>query len=82
MSQYTVLKYTLLEFDKNWQRTSLHFYQATSRKSQVLVVTEGETVIKHTYLFQVNGTLSPAAGQDPTSLSRRTSTSYRFPRAV
>jgi hypothetical protein len=49
---HTVLQFTFIEFDKNWTRTGTVLYTATE-KAQLVVVVEGVTGIKETYLFEV-----------------------------
>jgi hypothetical protein len=49
---HTVLQFTLIEFDKNWTRAGTVLYTATD-KAQLVVVVEGVTGIKETYLFEV-----------------------------
>jgi hypothetical protein len=48
----TVLKFILIEFDKNWTRAGTVLYTAID-KAQLAVVTEGVTGVKETYLFEV-----------------------------
>jgi hypothetical protein len=48
----TVLKFILIEFDKNWTRAGTVLYTAID-KAQLVVVTEGVTGVKETYLFEV-----------------------------
>jgi hypothetical protein len=49
---HTVLRFTLIEFDKNWTRAGTVLYTAID-KAQLVVVVEGITGIKETYLFEV-----------------------------
>jgi hypothetical protein len=49
---HTVLKFILIEFDKNWTRAGTVLYTAID-KSQLVVVVEGATGVKETYLFEV-----------------------------
>jgi hypothetical protein len=49
---HTVLKSVLIEFDKNWTRAGAVLYSAID-KAQLVVVVEGFTGIKETYLFAV-----------------------------
>jgi hypothetical protein len=48
----TVLKFILIEFDKNWTRAGTVLYTAID-KAQLVVVVEGGTGVKETYLFEV-----------------------------
>jgi len=49
---HTVLQFTLIEFDKNWTRAGTVLYTAID-KAQLVVVVEGVTGVKDTYLFEV-----------------------------
>jgi hypothetical protein len=49
---HTVLQFILIEFDKNWTRAGSVLYTATD-KAQLVVVVEGVTGVKETYLFEV-----------------------------
>jgi len=49
---HTVLQFTLIEFDKNWTRAGSVLYTAID-KAQLVVVVEGVTGAKDTYLFEV-----------------------------
>jgi hypothetical protein len=49
---HTVLRFTLIEFDQNWTRAGTALYTAID-KAQLVVVVEGITGIKETYLFEV-----------------------------
>jgi hypothetical protein len=49
---HTVLQFLLIEFDKNWTRAGTVLYTAID-KAQLVVVTEGVTGAKDTYLFEV-----------------------------
>jgi hypothetical protein len=49
---HTVLRFTLIEFDKNWTRAGTVLYTAID-KAQLVVVAEGVTGVKETYLFEV-----------------------------
>jgi hypothetical protein len=49
---HTVLKFILIEFDKNWTRAGTVLYTAID-KAQLVVVVEGVTGTKETYLFEV-----------------------------
>ena len=49
---HTVLQFKLVEFDKNWTRAGSVLYTAID-KAQVVVVVEGMTGVKETYLFEV-----------------------------
>ena len=49
---HTVLQFKLIEFDKNWTRAGSVQYTAID-KAQVVVVVEGITGAKETYLFEV-----------------------------
>jgi len=49
---HTVLQFMLIEFDKNWTRAGTVLYTATD-KAQLVVVVEGVTGVKDTYLFEV-----------------------------
>jgi hypothetical protein len=50
--EQTVLKFILIEFDKNWTRAGTVLYTAID-KAQLVVVTQGVTGVKETYLFEV-----------------------------
>jgi len=49
---HTVLRFLLIEFDKNWTRAGTVLYTAID-KAQLVVVVEGVTGVKDTYLFEV-----------------------------
>ena len=49
---HTVLRFTLIEFDNNWTRAGTVLYTAID-KAQLVVVVEGVTGVKETYLFEV-----------------------------
>jgi len=49
---HIVLQFTLIEFDKSWTRAGSVLYTAID-KAQVVVVVEGMTGVKETYLFEV-----------------------------
>lgn len=49
---HTVLRFVLIEFDKNWTRAGTVLYTAVD-KAQLVVVTESITGTKDTYLFEV-----------------------------
>ncbi len=49
---HTVLQFVLIEFDKNWTRAGTVLYTAID-KAQLVVVVEGVTGVKDTYLFEV-----------------------------
>ena len=49
---HTVLKFLLIEFDKNWTRAGSVLYTAID-KAQLVVIVEGITGVKETYLFEV-----------------------------
>ena len=49
---HTVLQFKLIEFDKNWTRAGTVLYTAIG-KAQLVVVVEGVTGVKDTYLFEV-----------------------------
>jgi hypothetical protein len=49
---HTVLQFLLIEFDKNWTRAGTVLYTAID-KAQLVVVVEGVTGVKETYLFEV-----------------------------
>jgi hypothetical protein len=49
---HTVLQFTFIEFDKNWTRAGTVLYTAIDR-AQLVVVVEGVTGVKNTYLFEV-----------------------------
>jgi hypothetical protein len=49
---HTVLKFVLIEFDKNWTRAETVLYTAIDN-AQLVVVVEGVTGVKETYLFEV-----------------------------
>ena len=49
---HTVLQFTFIEFDKNWTRAGTVLYTAID-KGQLVVVVEGATGVKETYLFEV-----------------------------
>ena len=49
---HTVLKFVLIEFDKNWTRAGTVLYTAID-KAQLVVVVQGVTGAKETYLFEV-----------------------------
>jgi hypothetical protein len=49
---HTVLRFILIEFDKNWTRAGTVLYTAVD-KAQLVVVVEGVTGVKDTYLFEV-----------------------------
>ncbi len=49
---HTVLRFVLIEFDKNWTRAGTVLYTAVD-KAQLVVVTESVTGTKDTYLFEV-----------------------------
>ena len=49
---HTVLQFVLIEFDKNWTRAGTVLYTAID-KAQLVVVAEGATGVKETYLFEV-----------------------------
>jgi hypothetical protein len=49
---HTVLRFILIEFDKNWTRAGTVLYTAID-KAQLVVVVEGVTGVKDTYLFEV-----------------------------
>jgi hypothetical protein len=49
---HTVLRFILIEFDKNWTRAGTVLYTAVD-KAQLVVVVEGVTGGKDTYLFEV-----------------------------
>ncbi len=49
---HTVLRFMLIEFDKNWTRAGTVLYTAVD-KAQLVVVVEGVTGVKDTYLFEV-----------------------------
>lgn len=49
---HTVLQFKMIEFDKNWTRAGSVLYTATD-KGQLVVVVEGNTGVKETYLFEV-----------------------------
>jgi hypothetical protein len=49
---HTVLQFILIEFDKNWTRAGTVLYTAID-KAQLVVVAEGVTGVKDTYLFEV-----------------------------
>jgi hypothetical protein len=49
---HTVLQFLLIEFDKNWTRAGTVLYTAID-KAQLVVVIEGVTGVKDTYLFEV-----------------------------
>ena len=49
---HTVLQFKLIEFDKNWTRAGSVLYTAVDN-AQVVVVVEGITGVKETYLFEV-----------------------------
>ena len=49
---HTVLRFLLIEFDKNWTRAGTVLYTAID-KAQLVVVVEGATGAKDTYLFEV-----------------------------
>ncbi|MGB8656491.1 MAG: hypothetical protein WCE90_01735 [Candidatus Zixiibacteriota bacterium] len=54
MSYHTVLEFTFIEFDKNWSRAGTVQLQYTANNTaQLLVVAEGKTGVKTTYLFQM-----------------------------
>jgi hypothetical protein len=49
---HTVLQFLLIEFDENWTRAGTVLYTAID-KAQLVVVVEGVTGVKDTYLFEV-----------------------------
>ncbi len=49
---HTVLQFTLIEFDEHWTRAGSVLYTATER-AQLVVVAEGVTGIRETYLVEV-----------------------------
>ncbi len=49
---HTVLQFIFIEFDKNWTRAGTVLYTAID-KAQLVVVVEGATGVKETYLFEV-----------------------------
>lgn len=49
---HTVLQFKLIEFDKNWTRAGSVLYTAIDT-SQLVVIVEGITGGKETYLFEV-----------------------------
>ena len=49
---HTVLRFALIEFDQNWTRAGTVLYTAID-KAQLVVVVEGVTGVKETYLFEV-----------------------------
>jgi hypothetical protein len=49
---HTVLRFLLIEFDKNWTRAGTVLYTAID-EAQLVVVVEGVTGVKDTYLFEV-----------------------------
>jgi hypothetical protein len=63
-ARYTVLKFTFIEFDTNWERTVPSLYRALSPASQLLVVAEDANGVKTTYLFQATSNVPGPQGNN------------------